>query len=365
MLVDVFDFELPEAAIALRPARPRDAARLLTVRPGAEPSFGDRIVRDLPDLLRPGDALVVNDTRVVPARLFGLRRRGDDAARIEVTLHRRDAPDRWRAFVRPAKRLAEGETLLFEGGEGIPLSATASDKEGGEVSLTFDRSGAALDAATAAVGRMPLPPYIEHRRAGDAEDAADYQTLFAERAGAVAAPTAGLHFTPALVAALAARGVGLHRVTLHVGAGTFLPVKSDTIEGHRMHGEIGSVSADTAAALGDLRRRGGRVVAVGTTTLRILESAADPDGTLRPFSGTTSIFITPGYRFRAVDLLMTNFHLPRSTLFMLVSAFAGLGTMRAAYAHAIASGYRFYSYGDASLLWPAPDSAAPRPDAAS
>ncbi len=364
MLVDAFDFELPDAAIALRPARPRDAARLLTVRPGAEAPFGDRIVRDLPDLLRPGDALVVNDTRVVPARLFGLRRRGDGAARIEVTLHRRDAPDRWRAFIRPAKRLAEGETLWFEGGDGIPLSATASHKEGGEVSLTFDRSGEALDAATAAVGRMPLPPYIEHRRAGDADDAADYQTLFAERAGAVAAPTAGLHFTPALVAALADRGVGLHRVTLHVGAGTFLPVKSDTTEGHRMHGEIGAVSADTAAALGDVRRRGGRVAAVGTTTLRILESAADADGTLRPFSGTTSIFITPGYRFRAVDLLMTNFHLPRSTLFMLVSAFAGLGTMRAAYAHAIASGYRFYSYGDASLLWPAPDSAPLRPGAA-
>jgi len=364
MLVDAFDFELPDAAIALRPARPRDAARLLTVRPAATVPFADRGVRDLPDLLQPGDALVVNDTRVVPARLFGTRRRGEAAARIEVTLHRRDAPDRWRAFIRPAKRLAEGELLLFgeDADDAAALSARAADKDGGEVSLTFDRGGEALDAAMARVGQMPLPPYIEHRRAGDAADAADYQTLFADHAGAVAAPTAGLHFTPDLVAALDRRRVSLHRVTLHVGAGTFLPVKSETTEGHRMHGEIGVVSADTAAALDAVRRRGGRVVAVGTTVLRILESATGPDGVVRPFSGTTSIFITPGYRFRAVDLLMTNFHLPRSTLFMLVSAFSGLDTMRSAYAHAIRAGYRFYSYGDASLLWPAPDAAAPMPD---
>ncbi|WP_237481637.1 tRNA preQ1(34) S-adenosylmethionine ribosyltransferase-isomerase QueA [Lichenibacterium dinghuense] len=362
MLVDAFDFTLPDSAIALRPASPRDAARLLTVDPGAPVPFGDRAVRDLPALLQPGDALVVNDTRVVPARLFGLRRRGDNVARIEVTLHRRDAADRWRAFVRPAKRVADGETLAFEADGATVLSAVASDRDGGEVSLTFDRAGEALDAACARVGQMPLPPYIEHRRAGDAADAADYQTLFAARPGAVAAPTAGLHFTPALVEALAARGVELHRVTLHVGAGTFLPVKSDTVEGHRMHGEIGTVSAETAAALNAVRRRGGRLVAVGTTSLRILESAAGEDGLVRPFAGETSIFITPGYRFRCVDRLMTNFHLPRSTLFMLVSAFCGLDAMRAAYAHAIATGYRFYSYGDASLLTAAADSAAPRPD---
>ena len=361
MLVDDFDFELPESAIALRPAAPRDSARLLTVDPADPARFGDRAVRDLPDLLQRGDALVVNDTRVVPARLFGLRRRGDAIARIEVTLHRRDAPDRWRAFIRPAKRLAEGERLAFEADGAEVLAATASDKDGGEVSLSFDRSGEALDAAVARVGQMPLPPYIEHRRAGDAADAADYQTLFADRPGAVAAPTAGLHFTPDLVARLAAAGVALHRVTLHGGAGTFLPVKPDTPAGHRRPGESGAVPPDTAAALTDVRRRGGRVVAVGTTSLRILESAAGADGVVRPFAGETSIFITPGYRFRAVDLLMTNFHLPRSTLFMLVSAFSGLDTMRAAYARAIASGYRFYSSGDACLLRPTAASAPPTP----
>jgi S-adenosylmethionine:tRNA ribosyltransferase-isomerase len=362
MLVDAFDFTLPESAIALRPASPRDAARLLAVEPGAPRPLVDRAVRDLPALLQPGDALVVNDTRVVPARLFGIRRRGGHVARIEVTLHRRDAADRWRAFVRPAKRLAEGEALDFEAGGAVALSARASDKDGGEVSLTFDRAGDELDAATALVGRMPLPPYIEHRRAGDDADASDYQTLFAARPGAVAAPTAGLHFTPDLVDALRARGVALHRVTLHVGAGTFLPVKADTTEEHRMHGEIGTVSAETADALNAARRRGGRLVSVGTTSLRILESAAGEDGIIRPFAGETSIFITPGYRFRCVDRLMTNFHLPRSTLFMLVSAFSGLDAMQAAYAHAIGAGYRFYSYGDASLLAPAADSAAPRPD---
>ena len=355
MRVDDFDFSLPESAIALRPARPRDSARLLSVRPGEAPRFADGIVRDLPELLQPGDALVVNDTRVVPARLFGIRRRGDGTARIEVTLHRRDAPDRWRAFVRPAKRLGEGETLLFGDPNGVaPLSARASDKDGGEVTLQFDRSGDGLDAAIALVGQVPLPPYIEHRRAGDAADAMDYQTLFADRAGAVAAPTAGLHFTPDLLDALTQRGVSLHRVTLHVGAGTFLPVKTETTEDHRMHSEMGEVGPETAAALNAVRECGRRVVAVGTTSLRILESATSCDGVIAAFSGATSIFITPGYRFRAVDLLMTNFHLPRSTLFMLVSAFAGLDTMQAAYAHAIASGYRFYSYGDASLLWPTP-----------
>ena len=361
MLVDAFDFELPESCIALRPAVPRDSARLLTVDPAVSPALADHRVRDLPGLLEPGDALVVNDTRVVPARLFGLRRRGDALARIEVTLHRRDAADRWRAFIRPAKRLAEGERLSFEIDGVEILSASAAEKDGGEVTLVFDRDGEVLDAAVARVGRMPLPPYIEHRRAGDAQDAADYQTLFAAKPGAVAAPTAGLHFTPELVAALEARGIALHRVTLHVGAGTFLPVKSDTTEGHCMHGEIGAVSADTAAALNAVRRRGGRVVSVGTTSLRILESATGEDGVIRAFAGETSIFIVPGYRFRAVDRLLTNFHLPRSTLFMLVGAFSGLDTMRAAYAHAIASGYRFYSYGDACLLRPAAASAPPSP----
>ena len=361
MLVDAFDFELPESCIALRPAAPRDSARLLTVDPSVSPALADHRVRDLPGLLEPGDALVVNDTRVVPARLFGLRRRGDALARIEVTLHRRDAADRWRAFIRPAKRLAEGERLSFEIDGVEILSASAAEKDGGEVTLVFDRDGEVLDAAVARVGRMPLPPYIEHRRAGDAQDAADYQTLFAAKPGAVAAPTAGLHFTPELVAALEVRGIALHRVTLHVGAGTFLPVKSDTTEGHRMHGEIGAVSADTAAALNAVRRRGGRVVSVGTTSLRILESATGEDGVIRAFAGETSIFIVPGYRFRAVDRLLTNFHLPRSTLFMLVGAFSGLDTMRAAYAHAIASGYRFYSYGDACLLRPAAASAPPSP----
>ncbi len=358
MRVDAFDFVLPDSAIALRPASPRDSARLLSVGPGGNPHFADGIVRDLPNLLRPGDALVVNDTRVVPARLFGIRRRGDATARIEVTLHRRDAPDRWRAFIRPAKRLNEGEILQFADARGSEtLNAQASGKDGGEVTLIFDRAGEALDAAIAVVGQMPLPPYIEHRRAGDAADASDYQTVFAERAGAVAAPTAGLHFTPDLLQALSRRGVDLHRVTLHVGAGTFLPVKTETTEDHRMHSEIGEVGPETAAYLNAVRQRGRRIVAVGTTSLRILESATSPDGEITAFSGATSIFITPGYRFRAVDLLLTNFHLPRSTLFMLVSAFSGLETMQAAYAHAIASGYRFYSYGDASLLWPAAHSA--------
>ena len=361
MRVDAFDFDLPDAAIALRPASPRDAARLLVVDPAGEPPFADRIVRDLPALLAPGDALVVNDTRVIAARLFGLRRRGDATSRVEVTLHRREAPDRWRAFLRPAKRVADGEVLHFTDAAGATrLSAVASGKDGGEITLAFDRGGAALDEATERLGTMPLPPYIAHRRAEDARDSADYQTLFATRPGAVAAPTAGLHFTPDLIGALDRAGIALHRVTLHVGAGTFLPVKVDRVEDHRMHAEVGSVSSGTAAALTATRRRGGRLVAVGTTSLRILESATDADGAILPFAGETRIFITPGYRFRAVDRLMTNFHLPRSTLFMLVSAFSGLDTMRAAYAHAIGSGYRFYSYGDACLLSPTPQAAPQR-----
>ena len=352
MRVDLFDFELPEHAIALKPAVPRDAARLLEIVPGPDGTADvqDRTVRDLPHRLRAGDALVVNDTRVVPARLSGSRRRHDAVARLDVTLHKQDGADTWRALVRPAKKLRLGETIVFEAA-GTSLSAVVLDKVGGEVTLRFDRSGEALAAAVDRIGRPPLPPYIETRRGIDEADRSDYQTLFAQVPGAVAAPTAGLHFTQDLLDALAARGVEVHRVTLHVGAGTFLPVKSETTEEHVMHAEAGEVGASVAAALNRARENGGRIVAVGTTSLRLLESAADPDGTIRPFAGETSIFMTPGYRFRAVDGLMTNFHLPRSTLFMLVSAFAGLETMRGAYAHAVRSGYRFYSYGDASLLW--------------
>ncbi|MEH3116757.1 MAG: tRNA preQ1(34) S-adenosylmethionine ribosyltransferase-isomerase QueA [Methylorubrum populi] len=361
MRVDLFDFELPEAAIALRPASPRDASRLLVVRPGESPA--DRGVRDLPALLAPGDALVFNDTRVIPARLSGLRHRpGGTGLRCEAMLHLREAPDRWRAFARPAKRLAPGDRIRFgEGGSQrageicamAGLDATVEEKgEAGEILLRFDLSGPALDEAIAGLGALPLPPYIAGKRATDARDASDYQTVYAREPGAVAAPTAGLHFSDALLAGIDAAGIERVHLTLHVGAGTFLPVKAEDTDAHRMHAEIGLLDAATAVRLAAVRARGNRIVAVGTTALRLLESAAAPDGTIRPFSGATDIFITPGYRFRAVDALVTNFHLPRSTLFMLVSAFSGLDTMRAAYAHAIASGYRFYSYGDASLLFP-------------
>ncbi len=288
---------------------------------------------------------------MVPARLFGQRRRGEAVARIEVTLHLREAPDRWRAFLRPAKKVAAGERLMFS--DDPSFSAELVEKgEGGEAVLRFDRAGADLDLALDRHGLMPLPPYIAHRRAEESSDATDYQTVFAAERGAVAAPTAGLHFTPDLLAALAARSIAIERVTLHVGAGTFLPVKTEDTDDHRMHAEWGRVPATVAQRLNATRARGKRIVAVGTTALRILESAADEHGTISPFEGSTSIFITPGYRFRAVDILMTNFHLPRSTLFMLVSAFSGLGTMRAAYRHAVGNGYRFYSYGDACLLHP-------------
>ena len=353
MRVDLFDFELPEDRIALRPAEPRDAARLLDV--GSDGRLTDRVVRDLPSLLEPGDALVFNDTKVIPAHLVGTRRRGDSAATVEATLHMRAGDDRWLAFLRPAKRVAEGERISFgHAGNACflgTLEATVAEKrDGGEALLVFDVSGAFLDEAIHAVGHMPLPPYVASRRAEDDRDAADYQTIYAREEGAVAAPTAGLHFTPDLMAALDRRGVERHFVTLHVGAGTFLPVKADDTADHRMHSEIGHVSGETAAALNAVKARGGRIVSVGTTSLRLLETAAGEDGTLSPWSGSTDIFITPGYRFRFVDMLMTNFHLPRSTLFMLVSAFSGRETMMAAYAHAIGAGYRFYSFGDASLL---------------
>ena len=356
MKVDLFDFDLPEDRIALRPAEPRDSARLLHVPPLDAP-FVDRHVRDLPDVLESGDILVVNDTRVIPARLDGSRRRGDAIARMEVMLHKRESDCRWRAFVRPAKKLKQGERISFgESDESAAcllgqLHADVAEKgEGGEILLDFSLSGPALDEAIMRLGHMPLPPYIAGKRPEDSKDSADYQTLFANEPGAVAAPTAGLHYTPELVSRLEARGITIVRVTLHVGAGTFLPVKADDTQDHRMHAEYGTISPEVAQALNDARAKGGRIVATGTTSLRILETATNEAGIVQPFAGDTSIFITPGYRFKAVDVLLTNFHLPRSTLFMLVSAFTGLERMQSAYAHAIADGYRFYSYGDACLL---------------
>ena len=342
MRVDLFDFELPPERIALRPASPRDSARLLRVGPGA--ALSDHIVSDLPRLLRPGDLLVFNDSRVIPAQLEG--RRGE--ARIGATLHKREGPRAWRAFLRNARRVRDGDRIDF----GAGVAALASDKAGdGSMCLAFE-GDEPVELLLERAGRMPLPPYIAGRRQADARDADDYQTMFAREEGAVAAPTAALHFTPRLMDALAAAGVAHETLTLHVGAGTFLPVKAEDTSGHRMHSEWGRVDAATAARLNAARAAGSRILPVGTTSLRLLESAAADDGTIRPFEGDTDIFITPGYRFRAVDGLVTNFHLPRSTLFMLVSALMGLETMRSAYAHAVASGYRFYSYGDSSLLLP-------------
>lgn len=339
MKVADFDFDLPPEFIAQRPAVPRDSARLLAVGD----DLRDLTVRDLPALLDPGDLLVFNDTRVIPARLAG--RRGQ--ARIEATLIRRLAADTWNALVRPARRLREGDTVDFAGGLAARVAAKG---EAGQVTLVFNRAGAELMAALEAVGAMPLPPYIKRPGLADDRDRADYQTMFARRDGAVAAPTAALHFTPRLMDALAARGVGTAFLTLHVGAGTFLPVKVDDVADHQMHAEWGEITAEAAAAVNAARAAGGRVVAVGTTSLRLLETAAGADGALSPFVGDTDLFITPGYRFRAADLMLTNFHLPRSTLFMLVCAFSGTARMKAAYAHAKAAGYRFYSYGDACLL---------------
>jgi S-adenosylmethionine:tRNA ribosyltransferase-isomerase len=356
MRVDQFDFDLPAERIALQPASPRDSARMLIVGPGN--ALTDRGVADLPDYLREGDALVVNDTKVIAARLDGVRVRGESVAHIEATLIKRLDGSRWRALVRPAKKLNIGERIRFgEDAESMvcllaALDAEVEDKgESGEVTLSFAFQGAALDEAIERLGRPPLPPYIAARRAPDESDRRSYQTMFADHVGAVAAPTAGLHFTDDLVARITAKGAKIHRVTLHVGAGTFLPVKADDTDDHRMHAEWGHIDVATANALNEARARGGRIVAVGTTSLRLLESASEENGRIAPFSDETSIFITPGYRFRAVDALMTNFHLPRSTLFMLVAAFSGLETMKRAYSHAIDSGYRFYSYGDACLLF--------------
>lgn len=351
MRVSDFDFDLPPERIALRPASPRDSSKLLVVRQDA---LEDRIFRELPELLCAGDVLVFNNTRVIPAALSGHRiGRLGTTPKIEALLHMRLDGSRWKAFVKPAKKLEKGDRVRF-GGDGKvcllgSLDAIVEEKgEAGEVTLAFDLHGPALDEAIAAVGEMPLPPYIAGKRGTDEQDRADYQTIYAEKEGAVAAPTAGLHFTPDVMNRLQDIGISSEFVTLHVGAGTFLPVKAEDTKDHKMHAEWGEVTAATCERLKAARARGGRIVAVGTTSLRLLESSG-----LEPFSGTTEIFITPGYKFRATDLLVTNFHLPKSTLFMLVSAFAGLERMRSAYAHAIANHYRFYSYGDSSLLFPA------------
>ncbi len=346
MRLEDFDFDLPERLIAVRPARPRPAARLL-VADGAQTI--DAHVRDLPGFLRPGDRLVFNDTRVIPARLEGLRHRpGAKGARVEVTLMEARPEGGWEALAKPLKKLRPGDLIAFAAGLSAEVAARGADR----VTLTFDRTGAAFDAALATAGAMPLPPYIAARRAPDAQDAEDYQTIFARRPGAVAAPTAALHFDAGLMRALAGHGVVWSTVTLHVGAGTFLPVKVEDVASHRMHAEWGEITAETAAAINATRAAGGRIIAVGTTALRLLESAADTDGRLAPWSRETEIFIYPGYRFRITDALMTNFHLPKSTLMMLVSALMGADRIRALYAHAVARGYRFFSYGDASLLIP-------------
>jgi S-adenosylmethionine:tRNA ribosyltransferase-isomerase len=342
MRVDLFDFDLPPESIALRPASPRDSARLLLV--SGDAPFEDHSVRDLPSLLRAGDVLVFNDTKVIPAQLEG--RRGE--AKVGATLHKRLGLRQWQAFLRNAKRVRDGDRIDF--GEGVTALAGPRDEDGG-VTLTFE-GDEPVELLLERAGRMPLPPYIASKRPTDARDRSDYQTMFAREDGAVAAPTAALHFTPELMAALREAGIASETLTLHVGAGTFLPVKADDTDDHRMHAEWGRIDQSTADRLNAARQQGGRLIAVGTTSLRLLESACGEDGVIRPFADETRIFITPGYRFRAIDGLMTNFHLPRSTLFMLVSALMGRERMQAVYAHAIATGYRFYSYGDSSLLLP-------------
>ena len=345
MRVDLFDFELPQDRIALRPVRPRDAARMLVVR-GQDAAFEDAGVLDLPDLLEPGDVLVFNDTRVLPAQLEGRRAGGE--AKVGATLHKRLDLRRWDAFVRNAKRVKEGDQIIFGGG----VTAIAESRNAdGSITLFFEGEEP-VEVLLDRAGTMPLPPYIAARRGVDEQDLADYQTMFASEDGAVAAPTASLHFTDRLIEALEARGIGREMLTLHVGAGTFLPVKADDTDDHQMHSEFGRISAEAAKRLNAARKAGGRIIAVGTTSLRTLESAASQDGQIHEFAADTDIFITPGYRFKAVDGLMTNFHLPKSTLMMLVSALMGRERMMAAYDHAIENEYRFYSYGDSSLLLP-------------
>jgi S-adenosylmethionine:tRNA ribosyltransferase-isomerase len=346
MRLDDFDFDLPRALIADRPAEPRDSARLLVIPAASE--FADRHILDLPDLLRPGDLLVCNDTKVIPARLVG--RRGD--ATIEITLAHDLGGGNWQAYAKGARRLHAGDRVVFA--DEFAAEVTAKEPEGSVV-LRFDLKGTAFAAALARHGAMPLPPYIKRQRGGDPSDRDHYQTMFAREPGAVAAPTAGLHFTPALVERIKARGIDWATVTLHVGPGTFLPVKTDDPREHRMHGEWGVITPETAARIRGAKARGGRIVAIGTTSLRLLESAAAETGEVMPFAGETRLFILPGYHFKAIDLLLTNFHLPRSTLFMLVAALVGLDRMKAAYAHAIAARYRFFSYGDACLIAPGLD----------
>jgi S-adenosylmethionine:tRNA ribosyltransferase-isomerase len=367
MRVDLFDFDLPDERIALRPARPRESARVLVMRDG---TVEDRLVADAQRLFRPGDLLVFNDTRVIRARLKGRRERENASVAVEATLHRRIAPARWSAFMKPGKRLKPGDLVRFGAAEDRGCSLSGLDAhviekgEDGEAILDFELSGHDLDRAIDELGFMPLPPYIAARRAEDEADARDYQTVFARREGAVAAPTAGLHFTEALLERLDAAGVERAFVTLHVGAGTFLPVKSEDTGAHRMHSEWREIDKGAAGQINRARAEGRRVIAIGTTALRTLESAVDETGRVQPLSGATDIFITPGYRFRAVDGLWTNFHLPRSTLFMLVAAFVGLERVHAGYRHAIENGYRFYSYGDACLFWAGPGDAVERIDEA-
>ena len=358
MRVDDFDFDLPTENIALRPANPRDAARLLLVTPDGDELLGDHSVSDLPDFLQKGDILVCNDTKVIPARLRGVRTgRGTTTPAIEVTLHQKLNDSTWKAFAKPGRKLNVSDNIFFSVTGDVcmanNLNAGVIEKgEGGEIELAFDLSGPFLETAIATIGEMPLPPYIASKRPCDDRDLSDYQTMYAKHAGAVAAPTAGLHFTPALMKNLASRGVILEYLTLHVGAGTFLPVKADDTTDHKMHSENGILSPELAQKLNQAKTAGQRIIAVGTTALRLLESATDENGKIHAFSDSTNIFITPGYKFRFIDALMTNFHLPRSTLFMLVSAFSGQQEMRTAYTHAIENGYRFYSYGDSSLLFP-------------
>lgn len=350
MRVDDFDFDLPTENIALRPVTPRDAARLLLIAPNNDQLLSDHTVADLPSLLREGDILVCNDTKVIPARLRGIRTgRGTTTPTIEVTLHQKISDASWKAFAKPGRKLNVGDNINFSDG----LNASVKAKgEGGEITLAFDLSGPFLETAIATHGEMPLPPYIASKRPCDERDLDDYQSMYAEHAGAVAAPTAGLHFTPDLMAKLEQRGVSLEYLTLHVGAGTFLPVKADDTADHKMHSENGILTPELADHLNAAKQQGRRIIAVGTTALRLLESAVDKNGILQAFSDSTDIFITPGYKFGFIDGLMTNFHLPRSTLFMLVQAFSGQENMRKAYSHAIETGYRFYSYGDSSLLFP-------------
>jgi len=350
MLVSDFDFPLPPDLIAERPAVPRDSARLLQYRAGEGIDPKDWVVRDLPLLLRPDDILVFNDTRVIPARLFGRRERGPSDVKVEALLLRPVGGRQWQAMVRPARRLRPGDVVAFDG----DIRAEMIERSGDQLLFRFDRDDADLLLALEKVGAMPLPPYITAQRAADERDRADYQTMFAEKLGAIAAPTAGLHFTPELTERLKEIGIRFARVTLHVGAGTFLPVKVERIEDHRMHAEWGEVSAAAVEAIRAARAAGGRVIAIGTTSLRLLESAARQSGDLQPFTGETDIFITPGFDFRVADGLMTNFHLPKSTLVMLVAAFVGVEAQRAIYRHAVEQGFRFYSYGDTSLLFRQP-----------